>query len=610
MPANDRHCHTDQDDISSKGHDRLSNTVLFSITLKNPSDDRILRKKFSVDLQLLSYSFLVRLINRTFHLHSNFTIVAKESSALKCDFVISDDFDVDGCMMNSIEENDTNVLEFLVYQYPRTKEQIQAEIDDWCICEDPMSNSKDKEENFEILQVRHDSVIVTIKPQDVRQESFLRKATGWLHGSVNSPSSHSLTKKEFFQMLDSTTGRLIDESALRQRVFDDGCDESIRKIVWCYLLRVFNESMSNADKTDYTIKAKQSYNEKKSSWQRRYDDGQKDVIALENLIQKDVRRTDRCVKFFDDKENLSQQKLFHVLMTYSVDHPLPGYVQGMNDMAAALLYVIRDESLTYFCFRALMCHMSPLFHINGIAMQRRLNLLKKTLQSIDRDLWSKIEQCDVGGKLMFTYRWLLLDCKREFPFKNIFRVLETLWASLPADRFESSNHFEIDNDDVYPSMVNRTSTVSSIFSTCSSSPHNDETQSQHSSFDGADSGYRDEHLPSVSESSLSLTLTSDVTVHRSISLGKWLIHFATSDDDEQTSDMFTIFLAVALIEQHRSAIMQMSSCNTDHDDLLASYFTRLVRQHDARHALELAKNYHRQYLLFQMRKKQLFLSDS
>lgn len=81
-------------------------------------------------------------------------------------------------MMNSIEENDTNVLEFLVYQYPRTKEQIQAEIDDWCICEDPTSNSKDKEENFEILQVRHDSVIVTIKPQDVRQESFLRKATG------------------------------------------------------------------------------------------------------------------------------------------------------------------------------------------------------------------------------------------------------------------------------------------------------------------------------------------------------------------------------------------------------------------------------------------------
>ena len=202
----------------------------------------------------------------------------------------------------------------------------------------------------------------------------------------------------------------------------------------------------------------------------------------------------------------------------------------------------------------------------------------------------------------------------NFRLKIFFRVLETLWASIPAERFESSHQFDIDSDDVYPSTINRTSTVSSIantiFSTCSSSPNADETQSQHSSFDGADSGYRDEHLPSVSESSLSLTLTSEVTVNRSISLGKWLIHFSNSDDDDQTSDMFTIFLAVALIEQHRAAIMQMSSGNADHDDLLACYFTRLVRQHDARHALELAKNYHRQYLLFQMRKKQLFLAES
>ena len=180
---------------------------------------------------------------------------------LKCDFVITDDFDVDGCMMNLIEENDSTVLEFLVYQYPRTKEQIQAEIDDWCICEDQSSNPREKGDNFEILQVGNDSVIVTIKPQDFRQESFLQKATGWLHGSVHTPSSHSLTKREFFQMLDPTTGRLIDEAALRQRIFDDGCDDSIRKIVWCYLLRVFNESMSNADKTECAIKAKQSYHE-------------------------------------------------------------------------------------------------------------------------------------------------------------------------------------------------------------------------------------------------------------------------------------------------------------------------------------------------------------
>jgi hypothetical protein len=62
-------------------------------------------------------------------------------------------------------------------------------------------------------------------------------------------------------MLDPTNGRLLDEQAFRQRIFDYGCDESIRKIVWCYLLRVFNESMTNEDKMEYAARAKERYNE-------------------------------------------------------------------------------------------------------------------------------------------------------------------------------------------------------------------------------------------------------------------------------------------------------------------------------------------------------------
>jgi hypothetical protein len=73
--------------------------------------------------------------------------------------------------------------------------------------------------------------------------------------------NNSVTKKEFLQMLDPSTGRLLDEQVFRQRIFDSGCDESIRKIVWCYLLRVFNESMTNDDRNEYTIKAKERYNE-------------------------------------------------------------------------------------------------------------------------------------------------------------------------------------------------------------------------------------------------------------------------------------------------------------------------------------------------------------
>jgi hypothetical protein len=68
----------------------------------------------------------------------------------------------------------------------------------------------------------------------------------------------------------------------------------------------------------------------------------------------------------------------------------------MNDMLAPILYVARDEALAYACFCALMRHMSPLFHSNGISMTRRLDLLRKTVRAIDIDLWTKIEQCDIG----------------------------------------------------------------------------------------------------------------------------------------------------------------------------------------------------------------------
>ena len=75
----------------------------------------------------------------------------------------------------------------------------------------------------------------------------------------------------------------------------------------------------------------------KEAWQNRYKQGDVEITTLDNLIEKDVRRTDRSVKFFDDKENLSGQKLLNILMTYSVYHPEPGYIQGkLFDRSSAI----------------------------------------------------------------------------------------------------------------------------------------------------------------------------------------------------------------------------------------------------------------------------------
>ena len=194
------------------------------------------RKTFSVDVSLLSYAFLVRLINRVFHLHSNFTLNAKHQST------IADDFDLDD--VTHLECPAATRLEFLVQHY---------DIDDWCVIDDVQN------ENFQLIEISQDAIVVTVTSVWSRPETLLQKATGWLHGSVHSMLDRCITKKDFRQMLDASTGRLSDERVFRQRVFDHGCDSSIRRIVWCYLFRVFDPLMTHADKAEYGIRATEHY---------------------------------------------------------------------------------------------------------------------------------------------------------------------------------------------------------------------------------------------------------------------------------------------------------------------------------------------------------------
>ena len=192
-----------------------------------------IQKRFSLDTPLISYSLLIRLINRIFHLHSNYVLQSNDKT------IIKDDFDLDCCILHS--SIDPNCFHFQVQTYP---------IDDWCIIEEPV------EENFDLIELENDCIIVSLR---IRRENFLQRASQWLHGNAHS-SKRCLTKKEFFRMFDSTTGRLLDENLFRQRIYETGCEQRLRKIVWCYLLRIFDSYMTNDDKKLYIDKARDRYN--------------------------------------------------------------------------------------------------------------------------------------------------------------------------------------------------------------------------------------------------------------------------------------------------------------------------------------------------------------
>lgn len=152
---------------------------------------------------------------------------------------------------------------------------------------------------------------------------------------------------------------------------------------------------------------------------------------MTSMVRKDVLRTDRLHPFYagsDDNQNIAS--LFNVLTTYALNHPAVSYCQGMSDIASPLLVTMADEAQAYICFCAVMARLSCNFMLDGIAMTLKFNHLSEALQYYDPDFFAylKLHQAD---DLLFCYRWLLLEMKREFAFDDSLRMLEVLWSSLP-----------------------------------------------------------------------------------------------------------------------------------------------------------------------------------
>lgn len=260
-----------------------------------------------------------------------------------------------------------------------------------------------------------------------------------------------LTYDELKNCFLDSDGRIVQSQELRQRIYEGGCEPSIRKFCWRYLLNIFPLNYTSQERYNYLKILTNQYEQLKSYWFNKehiLNDPLVKSIAIK--IQKDVNRTDRTQSFYSGGNELTNENiksLYNILLTFSLTHSSISYSQGMSDLLSPLLYVLKDEAQAYVCFCVCMKRLKTNFSIFSDTIESNIRLLSLLLKEYCPKLWSHFE--NVGcEQLVFVYRWLLLECKREFPFDDMLRVLEIMWSTIKFDVAPMDNEKHI-NEQLY-----------------------------------------------------------------------------------------------------------------------------------------------------------------
>ncbi|GLC59853.1 hypothetical protein PLESTB_001542900 [Pleodorina starrii] len=234
-----------------------------------------------------------------------------------------------------------------------------------------------------------------------------------------------LSAEEWAAMFDAE-GRLVGEAALRDRVFASGCVSELRREVWKHLLGMYPRGSTAAQRSETAAKWQAEYKTLRQQWQSMMPAQEARCGSWRchrTAVDKDVRRTDRGHPFFAREGCAGLRALRNVLLTHVVYDRDLGYCQGMSDLAAPLLVVMRDEAEAFWAFAALMERMGSNFQ----GMNLQLGALRRLMQLLDPQLHAFFERRDCLS-YYFAFRWLLILFKREFKFEEVLTLWEACWS--------------------------------------------------------------------------------------------------------------------------------------------------------------------------------------
>lgn len=243
------------------------------------------------------------------------------------------------------------------------------------------------------------------------------------------PRQPPLGSEEWATFLDNE-GRVMDSNALRKRIFYGGVDHKLRREVWAFLLGYHAYDSTYAEREYLRSIKKSEYETIKRQWQSISPEQARRFTKFrerKGLIDKDVVRTDRSIAFFDGDDNPNVHLLRDILLTYSFYNFDLGYCQGMSDLLSPILFVMEDESESFWCFVALMERLGPNFNRDQNGMHSQLFALSKLVELLDSPLHNYFKQNDCLN-YFFCFRWVLIQFKREFEYEKTMRLWEVLWT--------------------------------------------------------------------------------------------------------------------------------------------------------------------------------------
>ncbi|XP_061627232.1 TBC1 domain family member 1 isoform X2 [Phyllopteryx taeniolatus] len=157
----------------------------------------------------------------------------------------------------------------------------------------------------------------------------------------------------------------------------------------------------------------------------------KQLTSQQHAILIDLGRTFPTHPYFQTQLGAGQLSLYNILKAYSLLDPEVGYCQGLSFIAGVLLlHMGEEDAFNMLKFLMYDVGLRKQYRPDMIILQIQMYQLSRLLHDYHRDLYSHLEQQEIGPSLYAT-PWFLTAFASHFPLGFVARVFDMLFLQGP-----------------------------------------------------------------------------------------------------------------------------------------------------------------------------------